>query len=297
MTLALAAATMLLTFGGIGELPLEQPRGMAFSIGSVGVLGAAPPVELVMDSSGLACATQLHHDLRSDMTLRRFTGIGSKCIDANDEMRRQFRLLAQRVASGQSRVPSRGSHYLKYSLGQDSEDERGILALVPDQESEVINQAIQIFHSLHHQISMDGHVRAGIRPEVRLHDGRIVEFVVHNIGSVDVSISNPRDWKDSQNPTVPRVTISIWEGERSTVAALTADNLSSNEIPEDAVVIPSGESVSLAFRLSPESLEDIRLLPENVQIAGRLRLHVQFESGPAGMATGSVEPTQVRLPQ
>ena len=95
---------------------------------------------------------------------------------------------------------------------------------------------------------------------------------------------------------VPRVAVSIWGEGRSTVAALNADNLFSSGNPENPVEIPAGESVSLKFRLSTENLEDIRLL-QDAQIGGRLRLHVQFEDGPRGMATGNVEAAQVKLPK
>ena len=296
MTIVFTLLPILLTLAGEGEMHFENRQDMDFSIGTVGVYGSAPPRKLQIDSSGLACAVNLSHDLQRDMTLRRFTGIGSKCINATDEMHRQFELLAMLVVGEKPKAPGRGDHYLQYSLGKGSAHESGVLSIGQDEETETINQAAQIFHSLHHQISIEGHVGAGIRPEIRLHDGRSVELIVHNIGNMDVSMSSPREWKDSEDPMVPRVAVSIWGEGRSTVAALNADNLFSSANPENPVEIPAGESVSLKFRLSTENLEDIRLL-QDAQIGGRLRLHVQFEDGPRGMATGNVEAAQVKLPK
>lgn len=290
---SLVVLPIMLALAGVGEMHSEARREMGFSIGSVGVYGAAPPRILEINSFGLACATNLSHDLQQDITLRKFTGIGSKCIDATDEVLEMFHLLAKLVADEKPQAPNRGDHYLRYRLGNGSDQSAGVLALRQD-ETENIRQAAQIFHALHHQISVEGDVGAGIFPELHLREGGVVELLVRNIGNKGVLISSPVEWKDSVDPTVPRVSVSIWGGGRSSIAVLASDNWISPGKPDDPLVIPAGESMSLKFALSAEHLEGIELMQE-AYIGGRLRLHVRFEDGPSGMATGNVEARQVKL--
>lgn len=288
-----ALAALLLAASGISHMNNENISEMTFVLDSHGVYGSAPPLVLEIDETGHACAVNLSHDLQQDMTQRVFTGIGKKCLRATSDLREKFNLLRSLVAKETSTEPGRGVHFLKYTLGKGPGQQSGTLALRP--RTEATSEASKIFYSLHFEISVNGKVDAGIRPELHLHNGHVVELLIHNIGRENVSITSPREWADSDDPLVPNVTASIWSGNQGVVALLGPDSWRSAEEPEDRIEILAGETVSLEFNLPREIVEEVERFPDAAQIAGDLRFHVHFENGPSGMATAAIDSKQIKL--
>ena len=286
------AAVLLAASGGI-HMNSEDTRKMTFTLDSRGVHGSSPPLVLEIDETGQACAVNLSHDSQQDMTQRVFTGIGKKCLPAGNDLLKMFKNLGHLVAREKSQEPGRGVHFINYILGEGSRQESGTLALSP--RTELTREAARTFYSLHYEISVNGKVDMGIRPELHLRDGRVVELLIQNIGRENVSLTNPREWMDSDDPLVPNVTASIWSGSHGTVVVLGPDNWRPAKEAEGPVVVLAGETASLEFDLPREIIQEVEGFPGDVQIAGDLRFHVHFESGPSGMATAAIDPTQASL--
>lgn len=286
-----AAFFLVFSLAGASNMSASKDtRAMSFSIESFGVYGAAAPLALEMTEAGTACAVNLSHDLRKDMSLRVFTGIGSRCLPLSEDMSRSFAELAGVVMATTSSEPARGEKYLQYSINDYSRVKSGRLAIV--EESQAMADALGAFYSLHLKVSSQGEVKSGIRPELRLLNDRTIELSIHNIGECAVSISSPQDWEDSYDPTVPNVTASIWNGADSTVAVLGPKNWRPFE-HDGAISIEAGETVSMQFDLDGSNIEKVKYMADGTQIAGRVRFHVQFENGPRGMATGAINAVTV----
>ena len=288
-------ALILLLAGGVGHVSNQSNHKMKFSIDSLGVYGSAAPLVLEVDEAGLACASNLSHDLQQDMTQRVFTGIGSKCLKADGDIQERLDRLASIVGSQESPEPGRGVHFIQFTLADADGYKQlsGRLALSP--RTAATSEAAQLFYSLHHEVSVKGDLQAALRPELRLHDGTVVELLLHNTGTFDAVISSPREWKDSHDPTVPRVTANIWGAGRSTVAVLDGQSWRERQDSAGPLEIPAGETISLNFDLPEDSREEIRLVSGRAQIAGGLRFNVQFGNGLAGMATAAIDPTEINL--
>lgn len=288
-----AASLILVSLAGSGDMSeLDSNIPMRYSMKSMGVYGAAPPLELLVTESGAACAINLTHDLRKDMSMKVFTGIGGKCLPLSGGMSMRFARLAELVTIGGSQEPSRGDSYLDYSLGRGSSAISGSLVL--SEESQVVSNALSEFLSLHLHVSSEGSEGFGISPELKLVGGRTVELIIRNIGERSVSIGSPKYWEDSFDPLVPAVTASVWDGVSSAIVVLGPENWHSFESGE-AISIGAGNAVSMRFNVSKEDVEKIEAMSATVQIAGRLRFNVMFEGGPSGMATGAINAANVEV--
>lgn len=253
---------------------------------SRGVYGAAPPLVLEIKENN-ACAVNLSHDLQQDMTQRVFTGIGRKCLQASSDMRERFKLLGSLLAKEESPAPGRGVYFLRYLIGNGSELESGNLSLEP--RTEATRAASSAFHSLHHEISVNGEVDVGIRPDLDVRDGRIVRLTIKNIGREGVAIDSPLSWVNSDDPMLPRVTAAIWAGPDGAVAVLGQSNWRADIRDDGPIEIPAGEAVSLEFDLSTDVVEQVSRFAGEVKVAGNLRFRVKFEGGLSGMATAAID--------
>ena len=258
--------------------------------GSLGVYGAAPPLVLEIEKN-IACAVNLTHDLQQDMTQRVFTGIGRKCLQASNGMKEDFKLLGSLLAKEESPAPGRGVHFLRYSIGSGSGLKSGVLSLEP--RTEKTRAASSAFHSLHHEIFVNGEVDVGIRPELDVRDGSIVRLTIRNIGREGVAIDSPLSWMNSDDPMLPNVTAAIWAGTDGAVAVLGQSNWRADIKDEGPIEIPAGEVAWLDFDLSTDVLEEMGSFAGEVQIAGNLRFRVKFEGGLSGMATAAINSKKV----
>lgn len=286
--------TVMFALLGADCMDSQNIGHMKVVLDSRGVYGAAPPLILGIDANN-ACAVNLTHDLQQDMTQRVFTGIGRKCLQASSDMRQNFKVLGSLLAKAKEKSPSpgRGVHFLRYSIGSGSELQSGVLSLEP--RTEATRAASSAFHSLHHEISVNGEVDAGIWPELDVREDRIVRLTIKNIGREAVAIDSPFSWVDSDDPMVPNVTAAIWAGTDGVVAVLGQGNWRADAKDEDPIEIPVGGFASFEFDLSKEVAEEIKGFSGEVQVAGDLRFHVKFESGLGGMATASIDSKRINM--
>lgn len=271
---------------------------MTFTDRSVGVQNHASPT-IVSLKSGIACAVTFQHDLGVDMTRTQYTGVGKFCMPVTKAQLDRFRELAEALASEYDPDPSTAlpNAAFDYEFSYQGEEYKGSYRYDGGEE---YDRSLAPFDSLLRDIVKNGKAIASIYPSfyVSAADGNlIVDLLLENTGSVDVTLSSVSEWADERAPNLEGVTFGLLRGRDVVIV----ENLSPSNYSGDSsslnspILVEPGRTRSLRFTLPSIEKSARSLNAGDFRASGSMKVQARFEGDVTGVMDTPISPVAVQI--